>query len=272
MQNLEFVNMEESSHAQESFVDDVAPREDRNYVINNDDEEKTVASLNDNSSNRHSKGESKQMPSPINVVTTKEKKRVIFISINSLNLSFAQIPEQVLESAIFCFAVRKAHLFPQTQQEKIASKSSLISKMNLSKNVLQWIRKKDEKKLSFLLLFYFLRKFIPSGFKKKKIGDHGQKKKVVWFDPSMTAWKEVSDHLHTIFDPATGENYKSLILDEQWWFTEYNQKDKNTRSKFSASAQDVVNEINDAKLKFVPSMEVLLESILYECIENCCLQ
>jgi len=134
-----------------------------------------------------------------------------------------------LENSIFCFAIGRAQLFPKTTEEKERALRSVVSKMNLNKKVLDWVQKKDENGL------------------------------MLWFDPSLTTWSDISKQLHEINDPVTNNKYNPLILDEQWWLNQYNHQD-NTLSKFGVNGQNIVNEIKRPKLKFAPSMELLWHS------------
>ncbi|ETO34174.1 hypothetical protein RFI_02919 [Reticulomyxa filosa] len=194
--------------------------------------------------------------------TATPKKRVVFISINSLNVSFFQIPEDVLENSIFCFAIAKAHLFPKTEDEKEQALESVVSRMNLHPNVLQSIKDKDEKGLSFAKLALFHKK------KKKKLCAYINKiilvywnyifkiQKVIWFDLSTVSWQDISARLCQIHDPVTNKNYNPLILDENWWLHKHNNNELHSFSRSQVTAQDIINEIQKPKLKFTPSIEV----------------
>ncbi|ETO22513.1 hypothetical protein RFI_14685 [Reticulomyxa filosa] len=162
-----------------------------------------------------------------------------------LNVNCSQIPQDILEESIFCFAIGKAHLFPKTYEEKQRAMQSVVSQLNLDTKVLEWVQKKDEKSLGlshyYVLFFTYVKK---------------NNQKVLWFEPLTITWQDISNQLQQIHDPVTNKNYNPLILDEHWWLNEYNNDNKHN-TKFFVTAQDVIGEIQKPKLKFMPSMEVL---------------
>lgn len=98
------------------------------------------------------------------------KKRVIFISIEDINLCIDSIPECIIEESIFFFTIDRHWFFPSTEREHIESYDA-IAKLNIcySSTFINYLIKKDKQGL------------------------------VLWLSENKT-WKDISDELEKIQD------------------------------------------------------------------------
>ena len=112
--------------------------------------------------------------------------RVVFISASYLQKEFSDIPNNVMENAIFFFGSDRKWIFPQNEQDRAESAQQPTKYLNFNDEFKQLILKKEGEGL------------------------------VYWLKPNKS-YEDVSRFFTTITDPCTGLPYKPLILDDNFW-------------------------------------------------------
>jgi len=78
---------------------------------------------------------------------------------------------------------------------------------------------------------------------------------VYWLKPTCD-FKKVSDFITSLKDPVTGNNYKPLILDPNWWKTEFTHD----KARYIKAGSRVVLNFLQGDHDYEPVMELLYQS------------
>jgi hypothetical protein len=88
---------------------------------------------------------------------------------------------------------------------------------------------------------------------KKLILEKEQAGLVFWLKPDMD-YNKVSQWLVSVDDPVTGEKYKPLILDPEWWETKF------SKGNFSFQKRRIVSNFQSGDHDYSSVMELLYQS------------
>eukprot|EP00475_Leptophrys_vorax_P016323 TRINITY_DN2278_c0_g2_i1.p1 TRINITY_DN2278_c0_g2~~TRINITY_DN2278_c0_g2_i1.p1 ORF type:complete len:206 (+),score=61.52 TRINITY_DN2278_c0_g2_i1:65-619(+) len=149
--------------------------------------------------------------------------RVIFISATFLSQDYKQVPESVMRDSLFFFGSKRCWVFPSNAAEEKESKQQPTKYSKFPDDFKQLILDKEAAGLVFWL---------------KPEEDYGL----------------VSQWLTSIDDPVTGEKYKPLILDEEWWKTKF------SKGKFTTRKERVVINFKTGDHDYSSVMELLYQS------------
>jgi hypothetical protein len=119
---------------------------------------------------------------------TDDSTRRIFLSASFLSKQYRQIPDAVLDSAMFFFGSRRSWMFPKTREEMIEARSQPAKYLEVDEDCKSLILKKEAQGL------------------------------VYWFLPSKD-YQGMSQLLEDTQDPTSEESSLPLLLDEEWWRT-----------------------------------------------------
>eukprot|EP01084_Bolivina_argentea_P298132 513708_1 len=168
----------------------------------------------------------------LNDAIPKPRKRIVFISIVQLNSCIDNVPLYILEESLFMFKAQRAWFFPSNSDEERQSKQSIRHRVNWNEQFLSHLQKKD-------------------------VQGH-----VLWFEDGQS-WQDISLKLTTINDIyfiETDRYYKPLLLNEEWWTNNFENKIDNIQSLHCQLSDIIIEEINACKLKFNPTMEIIYQS------------
>lgn len=154
-----------------------------------------------------------------------DKRRYIFLSATFLSKQYKTIPAEVLDNAIFFFGDKRSWLFPANREEMLEARSRPDKYLEF-----------DEEYKSLIL-------------RKEKQG------LVYWLQPDKS-YAKFATFLEGINDPTSGENYLPLILDEDWWESEFVAAD----AKYTKDAKVVVDNFKKGEFDYDAVMEVLYQS------------
>ena len=139
------------------------------------------------------------------------KKRFVFISLSMFKHKWKKFSKEILDSCLFFFGSKRFWIWPENEEQKKESQNQPTDYLGLDPNLKELILEKEK-----LGQVYFL--------KPNELG--------IPDDEIVGDYKKVSEWLERINDPVTGEKYKPLKLDENWWKNEYKKSDI-----FSASSK-----------------------------------
>ena len=169
--------------------------------------------------------------------------RHMYISLSALLRKFNELGMSLLQNmqpnALFFFGSKRSWIFPKDEDELKESRDenpSYTSPQNLA--VRDLILAKEAMGQVFFLK--------PPDFKYNGSLYHG--------DPG--AFEKVSKWLVSLDDPITGEKYKPLNLDEEWWVKEW---DKSTH-KYTSSATTIVKNFKNGAHDYAPVKELIHQS------------
>eukprot|EP00485_Elphidium_margaritaceum_P005925 CAMPEP_0202695810 /NCGR_PEP_ID=MMETSP1385-20130828/9293_1 /ASSEMBLY_ACC=CAM_ASM_000861 /TAXON_ID=933848 /ORGANISM="Elphidium margaritaceum" /LENGTH=325 /DNA_ID=CAMNT_0049351887 /DNA_START=185 /DNA_END=1162 /DNA_ORIENTATION=+ len=181
-----------------------------------------------------------------------DQRRLVFVSLIGLYTSWKKCPASVLSDAIFVLPLKRRWIY-QPKKYKHQIHTHILEKVNcfqeeetsLSKffDVLRW---KDRQKLVFFVL--------DDEYYDNKANDEKYNHGHFLIAPF---WKRFSEKLTALQDPVTELNYMPLILNEDWWRTQYN---RTYASQFGVSASSVLSELYFVTLKFKAMQEILYQS------------
>lgn len=149
--------------------------------------------------------------------------RVCFISASYLVHEYKAIDPKIIDESIFFFGSARHWIFPSNEQEK---KESL------------------EQPTAYLSF--------PQGFKDLILSK--EKQGLVHFLKPSLDYALVSKFLEAIVDPVTTANYKPLILDDQWWLSQF----KN--GKYCTFAKSIISNYKEGEHGYRQVMELLYQS------------
>jgi hypothetical protein len=130
------------------------------------------------------------------------KFRYVFISASSLARQWRQVPEEVLEEALFFFGSKRRWLFPSDPEQVSESMEQPGQYHLMDREFLDIILKKESRGEVIFLKHDDLRYRTYPG------------------PPDTEAYQRVSVALSgetAPADPASGERYRPLLLDPEWW-------------------------------------------------------
>ncbi|MGW0394385.1 hypothetical protein ACWDYJ_26555 [Streptomyces sp. NPDC003042] len=154
-----------------------------------------------------------------------DARRHAFMNATYLSKQYRAIPPEQLDSAVFFFGAKRSWMFPTNREEMIEAR-------NLPAKYLEF----DEDFKSLIL-------------SKEKQG------LVFWLLPEKS-YAKASAWIEGITDPVRGENYLPLVLDENWWLTEFTSAD----SKFTQDAKAIVSNFKQGEFDYDSVMELLYQS------------
>jgi len=131
----------------------------------------------------------------------------------------------VLENAIFFFGSKRIWLFPSTPHDYDESRRQMTDYLSFDPEFLKLIKAKEHQGT------------------------------VYWLKPECD-YKKVSNFLTSLKDPVTGNNYKPLILDPNWWRTEFTLD----KGYYIKSGIRVVNNFLQGEHDYEPVLELLYQS------------
>ncbi len=155
----------------------------------------------------------------------RDDRRSVFLSAPFLSKQYKSIPDEVLEASILFFGAKRSWLFPSNSEEMLEAKK-------LSEKYLEF----DEDYKSFIL-------------RKEK------QNLVHWLLPSKD-YQRASEFFANILDPVSKENYLPLILDKNWWQTEF----VSTDGKYTKNAEQIISNFNSGEFDYEAVMELLYQS------------
>ncbi|MFI6341139.1 hypothetical protein [Streptomyces sp. NPDC050535] len=156
---------------------------------------------------------------------TDDNRRYVFLSATFLSKQYKSIPVEALENAVFFFGSKRSWLFPATREEMLEARKQSAKYLEFDEDFKSLIRHKEDQK------------------------------QVFWLLPGKD-FSEGSALLEALTDPASGENYLPLILDENWWLTEFSSKD----AKYSQDAGLIVKNFKQGEFDYDAVTELLYQS------------
>eukprot|EP01095_Lingulamoeba_sp_RSL-Kostka_P002775 TRINITY_DN13692_c0_g1_i1.p1 TRINITY_DN13692_c0_g1~~TRINITY_DN13692_c0_g1_i1.p1 ORF type:complete len:161 (-),score=44.19 TRINITY_DN13692_c0_g1_i1:60-542(-) len=147
--------------------------------------------------------------------------RVVFISASFLVNFYNQVPEEIMDNAIFFFGSNRKWVFPETDEEIEDSKQQPTDYLNFPEDFKELILRKEEEGL------------------------------MIWLKPEKD-YNLVSEKIQQIIDPTTNENYKPLILDDDYW--------KESKKSYYISPKLVPRNYNRGLHSYSETMELLKHS------------
>jgi hypothetical protein len=153
--------------------------------------------------------------------------RVVFISASFLVKFYRSVPEEVMRDAIFFFGSKRSWMFPKSDAERLESQRQPTNYLKFPRDFLDLIRAKEDAGLVYYL---------------KPDEDY----------------RKVSAFFEGIIDPVTGEHYKPLILDNNWWRKEY--RPATSKNRPPPSGERVILNYLEGAHDYYPTMELLSQS------------
>jgi len=78
---------------------------------------------------------------------------------------------------------------------------------------------------------------------------------VYWFQPDKD-YNKASEFFQKVQDPLTGENYLPLLLDDDWWRSEFVPEE----AKFTANVDQIINNYTTGENDYDSVMELIAQS------------
>ena len=160
--------------------------------------------------------------------------RVVFISASQLVRQWRSVPQAVLESSLFFFGSKRKWLFPETDADKAESRAQPTDYLGFHSDFRALILAKE------------------------------QRGEVFFLKPADTAYAgdfaAASAWLTRLADPATGEAYGPLLLEEGWWMGEGGAGYSGRASFVRASGRSVVRNFQTGDHDYDPTMELVRQS------------
>ena len=154
-----------------------------------------------------------------------DNRRYAFLSATFLSKQYKAIPSEAIDNAIFFFGANRSWLFPNNREEMLGARSQPVKYLEFDEDFKSLILYKEERKLVF------------------------------WLLPGKS-YSNGSKLIEAITDPVSQENYLPLILDENWWLTEFTAKD----AKFCQDPASIINNFTQGNFDYDPVMELLYQS------------
>ncbi len=156
---------------------------------------------------------------------TTDKRRYAFLSATFLSKQYKTVPSEVLDNCVLIFGSKRSWLFPTTREEMTEARENPTKYLEFDEEYKSLILHKEQQKLVF------------------------------WLLPERD-YKRLSAFMEKIVDPVSGEKYLPLILDEDWWQTEFSTKD----SKYTSDVKQVVANFKAGEFDYDAIMELLYQS------------
>jgi len=154
-----------------------------------------------------------------------DRRRVVFVSASFLSKQYKTIPTYVMEPAIFLFGGKRSWLFPTNREEMLEARNQQTKYLEFDEDFKSLILKKEDESLCF------------------------------WFRPE-NSYKKASEFLENIQDPVSSENYLPLVLDEDWWRTDFDS----TQGKYTTNVDQVVQNFKSSDFDYDAVMELIYQS------------
>ncbi|WP_329575643.1 hypothetical protein OG500_01665 [Kitasatospora sp. NBC_01250] len=154
-----------------------------------------------------------------------DNRRYAFLSATFLSKQYKSIPDETLDNAIFFFGAKRSWLFPTNREEMLEARSQPSKYLEFDDDFKSLVLQKKERGLVF------------------------------WLLPDKS-YSNASKFIEAITDPVSKENYRPLILDEDWWLTRFNSKD----AKFCKDARSITSNFKQGDFDYDPVMELLYQS------------
>ncbi|MEU1509861.1 hypothetical protein [Kitasatospora sp. NPDC005748] len=152
-------------------------------------------------------------------------RRHVFLSATFLSKQYKSVPSEILEGAIFFFGGKRSWLFPANREEMLEARSQPAKYLEFDEDYKSLIRHKESQK------------------------------QVFWLLPEKN-YRAGSDVIEALTDPVRKENYLPLILDEEWWRTEFVPED----AKYAKDATQIINNFKQGEFDYDAVMELLYQS------------
>jgi hypothetical protein len=154
-----------------------------------------------------------------------DHRRYAFLSATFLSKQYKSIPTEILDNAILLFGSKRSWLFPTNREEMLEARTLPAKYLEFDEDYKTVIRHKEEQGLVF------------------------------WLLPSKD-YKLVSSFLEKITDPISKENYLPLILDEDWWLTDF----QSASAKYTGDVKLIINNFKTGEFDYDAVMELLYQS------------
>jgi len=149
----------------------------------------------------------------------------VFISASFLSKQYRSIPAETLNNSIFFFGAKRSWLFPSNREEMIEARSQPTKYLEFDEDFKSLILQKETDGLCY------------------------------WQQP-QNDFKKVSLFFEKIVDPVSGENYLPLVLDDNWWKSEFDSKE----AKFTSDIEQVIANYKNGEHDYDAVMELIYQS------------
>eukprot|EP00485_Elphidium_margaritaceum_P008215 CAMPEP_0202687172 /NCGR_PEP_ID=MMETSP1385-20130828/2875_1 /ASSEMBLY_ACC=CAM_ASM_000861 /TAXON_ID=933848 /ORGANISM="Elphidium margaritaceum" /LENGTH=708 /DNA_ID=CAMNT_0049341915 /DNA_START=21 /DNA_END=2147 /DNA_ORIENTATION=- len=182
-------------------------------------------------------------------------RRCVFLSLPALYECWRTVPASVLLDAIFMLPLHREWVVLPSQREHHPYTELLRDEHFLT--LLRW---KDKQGLMVYVLHEMDTHRDRSTLQYRL---QRQQQQQMESDSVAPFWHNVSRRLQSMFDPATGDAYRPLILNERWWKYAYSHETHSHSlyySKYKVSADAVLNELRFVTLTVQAMQEILYQS------------